>query len=204
MSLCSGWLCSPAVGASLDNSTRPNIIYILADDLGYGDLGSYGQRRIRTPSLDRMASEGMRFTSHYAGSTVCGPSRASLLTGLHTGHSPIRGNPKWTASGQPVDLSAGDITLAKVLQQAGYHTAAIGKWGLAERREPRENAVNPAMPLQQGFDYFFGYKHHLDAHYYYWPTLYRNNHPYVLRENDHLTNKGIYTHDLFTEQALAV
>ena len=107
----------PACGMSgLEEADRPNIIYILVDDMGYGDLGSYGQKHIKTPNLDRMADEGMRFTAHYAGSTVCGPSRATLMTGLHTGHSPIRGNPKWTNSGNPVDLTPEDTTVAKMLQ----------------------------------------------------------------------------------------
>lgn len=113
---------------------RPNVVFILADDLGYGDIGAFGQTKIRTPRLDQMAREGMRFTDHYAGSPVCGPSRASLMTGLHTGHSPIRGNPRWTRGGLPVDLTEADTTVAEVLRDAGYRTAIVGKWGLAERR----------------------------------------------------------------------
>ncbi|MDH3352747.1 MAG: sulfatase-like hydrolase/transferase, partial [Gammaproteobacteria bacterium] len=120
---------------AVEETPRPNIIFILVDDLGYGDLGSYGQNRINTPSLDRLAQQGMRFTDHYAGSSVCAPSRATLMTGLHTGHSPIRGNPKWTTSGRPVDLAPADVTVAEVLQKAGYYTGIIGKWGLAESEE---------------------------------------------------------------------
>ena len=175
---------------------RPNIILIVADDLGYGDLGSYGQSKVRTPALDQLAAEGIRFTDFYAGSTVCAPSRASLLTGLHTGHSPIRENPRWTRSGHPVDFDSDDRLFSEILQDEGYATAIIGKWGMAEDRRSNDLATNPAMPLQKGFDYFFGYKHHGDAHHYYWPTLYENNDVYLLEGNDYETNTGQYTHDL--------
>jgi arylsulfatase A-like enzyme len=181
---------------------RPNIILIVADDLGYGDLGSYGQTKTRTPVLDELAEEGLRFTDFYAGSTVCAPSRASLLTGLHSGHSPVRENPRWTRSGRPVDFSAEDTLFSEVLQDAGYATAVIGKWGMAEDRTIEDIAANPAMPLQQGFDYFFGYRHHGDAHHYYWPTLYQNNETFMIEGNDYKTNTGQYTHDLFTDKAL--
>jgi arylsulfatase A-like enzyme len=181
---------------------QPNIILIVADDLGYGDLGSYGQSKIRTPVLDQLAAEGIRFTDFYAGSTVCAPSRASLLTGLHSGHSPVRENPRWTRSGQPVDFGPGDRLFSEILQDAGYSTAIIGKWGMAENRTIEDLAANPAMPLQQGFDYFFGYRHHGDAHHYYWDRLYENNEVYLLEGNDYETNTGQYTHDLFTQKAL--
>jgi len=177
---------------------KPNIIFIMADDLGYGDLGVYGQQKIKTPNIDKLAKDGMRFTQHYAGSTVCGPSRASLLTGLHSGHSPIRGNPKWTNSGKPVDLSNQDNTLAKMLKKQGYSTAAIGKWGLSESSKNDHESVT----LAQGFDYFFGVKTHSEAHHYYWHRLFENNQPYLLNKNDYLTNTGVYTHDLFTEKAI--
>ncbi len=179
-------------------SKQPNIIYILADDMGYGDVGVYGQNKIKTPNIDQLANDGMKFTQHYAGSTVCGPSRASLLTGLHSGHSPIRGNPKWTNSGQPVDLKPDDITLAEMLKANGYNTAAIGKWGLAESDDPELKS----MPLQQGFDYFFGLKTHTEAHHYYWHRLFENNQPFILKDNDYMNNKGVYTHDLFTSKAI--
>jgi len=177
---------------------KPNIIFIMADDLGYGDIGAYGQQKIKTPNIDKLAKDGMRFTQHYAGSTVCGPSRASLLTGLHSGHSPIRGNPKWTNSGKPVDLSNQDNTLAKVLKKQGYSTAAIGKWGLSESSKNDHES----MPLAQGFDYFFGVKTHTEAHHYYWHRLFENTQPYLLNKNDYLSNTGVYTHDLFTEKAI--
>src|SRR5437899_1784994 len=102
---------------------QPNIIFIMADDLGYGEVGCYGQEKIKTPNLDRMAAEGMRFTQCYAGTTVCAPSRASLMTGLHTGHTRIRGN-------EAVPLQAQDLTVAEVLKEAGYKTGIVGKWGL--------------------------------------------------------------------------
>jgi len=193
-------LVLPACGmSSSDQAEQPNIIFILVDDMGYGDLGSYGQEHIQTPNLDRMASEGMRFTDHYAGSTVCGPSRATLMTGLHTGHSPIRGNPLWTNSGQPVDLAPDDVTVAEVLQDAGYYTGIIGKWGLAER----ETDFLPAMPNQQGFDFFYGYRKHKDAHHHYWDKMYRNNEVEVIEGNEPLTNTGEYNQDRFAREAIA-
>jgi arylsulfatase A-like enzyme len=191
-----------AAQVSYGGEQRPNIILIVADDLGYGDLGSYGQSKVRTPVLDQLATEGIRFTDFYAGSTVCAPSRASLLTGLHTGHSPVRENPRWTRSGHPVDFSAKDRLFSEILQDAGYATAMIGKWGMAEDKRIADLATNPAMPLQQGFDYFFGYRHHSDAHHYYWHELYEDNEVYLLEGNDHETSTGQYTHDLFTEKAL--
>jgi hypothetical protein len=139
---------------------KPNMIYILADDLGYGDLGCYGQKQIRTPNLDRMAAEGIRFTQHYAGSTVCAPSRCTLMTGLHTGRAVIRGNNR-----DP--LGPQDITVAEILQKAGYRTALIGKWGLGE-------AGSTGIPNRKGFDYFFGYLNQTHAHNYYPDFLWRN------------------------------
>src|SRR5436305_14580146 len=114
---------SSAVDLPAAKPSRPNIILILADDLGYGEVGCYGQEKIKTPNIDRLAAEGMRFTQFYAGSTVCAPSRCCLLTGLHTGHCLIRGNAKEALRPQ-------DVTVATVLQKAGYTTALIGKWGL--------------------------------------------------------------------------
>ena len=108
---------------------RPNIVFILADDLGYGDLSCYGQQHFQTPNLDKMAAGGMRFTQHYSGTTVCAPSRCSLMTGKHTGHTAIRGNKEWQPEGQ-FPMAAGEITVAELLKQAGYVTGAFGKWGL--------------------------------------------------------------------------
>ncbi len=142
-----------------DESRPPNIIYILADDLGYGDLGSYGQANIHTPNLDRMAEKGMRFTSHYAGSTVCAPSRSVLMTGLHTGRTPIRGNLEFFPIGQ-YPLQYATVTLPQLLQEAGYATVGFGKWGLGF-------PDTEGMPSLQGFDRFFGYLCQRRSHFYY-------------------------------------
>lgn len=176
---------------------KPNIIFIMADDLGYGDIGAYGQTKIKTPNLDKMASEGMIFTNHYAGSTVCMPSRASLLTGYDQGHASVRGNPVWTESGKPVNLKSNEVTVASELKRAGYKTAIIGKWGLSEGVD-KEN-----MPSEHGFDYFLGYKEHRHAHHYYWDTIYRNNMPVILKGNNPKLKQGKYTHDVFVNDALS-
>ncbi|MHC4566577.1 MAG: twin-arginine translocation signal domain-containing protein, partial [Planctomycetota bacterium] len=128
---------------------RPNIVYIVADDLGYGDLGCYGQKDIRTPNLNRMAAEGMIFIQHYSGSTVCAPSRSCLMTGLHTGHTPVRGNKEYQPEGQH-PLPADAVTVAEVLKREGYTTGAFGKWGLGYPGSEGD-------PNNQGFDEFFGY-----------------------------------------------
>lgn len=164
------WGCtsnSPQVEES-DNSDQrpPNIIYILADDLGYSDLGSYGQQRIKTPNLDRMAEEGMRFTQHYSGSTVCAPSRSSLMTGLHTGHTPIRGNKEIMPVGQ-YPLQYGTVTIPKLLKEAGYSTGAFGKWGLGYPGSEGE-------PSLQGFDEFFGFMCQRRSHFFYPEFLYHD------------------------------
>ena len=172
---------------------RPNIVYIVADDLGYGDLGCYGQKDIRTPNLDRMAREGMIFTQHYSGSTVCAPSRSCLMTGMHTGHTPIRGNKEIKPEGQH-PLPADAVTVAEVLQKAGYATGAFGKWGLGYPGSEGD-------PNNQGFDEFYGYNCQRYAHNYY---------PYFLRHNDKKVmlggNEGKKTEqygpDLIQEQAI--
>jgi len=166
---------------------RPNIIFILADDLGYGDLGSYGQRLIKTPNLDQMAREGMRFTQFYAGAPVCAPSRASFITGLHQGHAFIRGNTD--LNNQRVALRPQDVTIAEVLKSAGYRTAIIGKWGLGE---PETTGI----PNRQGFDYWFGYLNQNHAHNYYPDYLWRNEERVTIPP-------GTYSHDLFTREALS-
>ncbi len=169
---------------------KPNIIYILADDLGYGDLGCYGQKVIRTPQLDKMAAEGMRFTRHYSGSTVCGPSRACMLTGKHTGHTYLRGNGSLQFPPDPEEE-----IFPKALQQAGYHTAMIGKSGLAC------NSDDGALPNAKGFDYFFGFTSHTQAHWYFPTYLWENGkkHHYpgnTLHTGDH------YSPDLVMQEAL--
>jgi arylsulfatase A-like enzyme len=171
----------------------PNIIYILADDLGYGDLGCYGQTKIETPNLDKMAAEGMLFTQHYAGSTVCAPSRAVLMTGLHTGHAPIRDNKEYKPEGQhPMNKEA--FTIAEMLKEAGYTTGAFGKWGLGF-------VGTEGDPINQGFDEFFGYNCQREAHRYYPMHLWHNDKKVLLKGND-FKNTETYAGDLIHEQAL--
>ena len=138
-----------------DTPARPNIIFILADDMGYNDLGSYGAKLVKTPRLDRMAAEGVRFTRHYAGAPVCGPSRCTLATGLHNGHGQLRGN---FTPGEEIHLAAGSQTIASCLKNAGYAKAMIGKWGLGM-------AGTSGDPLRQGFDLY------ADICATYWPTI---------------------------------
>jgi arylsulfatase A-like enzyme len=170
---------------------KPSIIFILADDLGYGDLGCYGQTQIKTPNIDKLAADGMRFTSFYAGSTVCAPSRCALMTGLHTGHGRIRGNAN-------ISLEPEDQTVAEFLKGVGYFTGAFGKWGLGDAR-------TPGIPSKKGFDEWFGYLDQVEAHNYY---------PAFLNRSDSKTNvqmeiaenvrgkKGLYSDDYFTRAAL--
>jgi arylsulfatase A-like enzyme len=171
---------------------QPNILFILADDLGYGDLGCYGQKQIQTPNIDRLAVEGMRFTQCYAGSTVCAPSRCALMTGLHTGHGTVRGNAL-------VPLRPEDLTVAELLHQANYATTLIGKWGLGE-------PGSTGIPNRKGFDYFFGYLNQVHAHNYYPDFLWRNQEKVPLAgnvvKNNLATQRAQYSHDLFTKEAL--
>ncbi len=181
-----------AFGAAADSS-KPNIILILADDLGYGDLGVYGQSHFATPRLDRMAAEGMRFTQFYSGSPVCAPSRGTILTGHHTGTARIRGN--GTQTGKAVTLYPEDITLAEVLKEVGYATACIGKWGMGE-------AGSPGVPNKQGFDYFYGFLNQTHAHKHYPSMLYRNEAEIAIEGNDPDKQIGTHAQTLFTEEAL--
>jgi len=141
------------------DTSQPNIIYILADDLGYGDIGAFGSEHIQTPNMDRMAAEGMKFTSHYSGSTVCAPARSVLMTGFHTGRTQIRGNREVRPIGQ-YPLAEGTTTTPKLLQEAGYTTGGFGKWGLGY-------PGSEGMPSLQGFDIFFGFLGQRRAHFYY-------------------------------------
>ena len=171
-----------AGGCAGKEDIKPNIILILADDLGYGDTGPYGQTKTETPNLDRLAESGMRFTRHYSGSPVCAPSRCVLLTGMHTGHSQVRGNDEWAERGDVWSysamladstlegqrpLAAGTTTIASILRQNGYVTGAVGKWGLGA---PHTEGI----PNKQGFDFFYGYNCQRQAHTYYPLFLYRN------------------------------
>ena len=153
------------LAAAGGRAAPPNLVWVMADDLGYGDLGCYGQKVIATPNLDRMAREGMRFTHFYAGATVCAPSRSVLMTGLHHGHTRVRGN----AGGIAQALRPEDTTVAKVLQGTGYRTALVGKWGLGD-----VGAAECGLPRKQGFDQFFGYLNQTHAHNHFPDFLWRN------------------------------
>ncbi|MEO0473821.1 MAG: arylsulfatase [Bacteroidota bacterium] len=183
--------------ASAEGTPKPpNIIYILADDLGYADLGCYGQTRFSTPNLDRMAAEGIRFTQHYAGSTVCAPSRSALMTGLHAGHGRVRGNyesgPHGFGAGY--ELGPDDKTMAEYLQEAGYATGLVGKWGLGV------NATT-GRPNLKGFDSFYGFLNQGHAHKQFPEYLYRDTVKETIPENLD-GQRGRYTGDIFTEEAL--
>ncbi len=173
---------------------NPNIIFILADDLGYNELGCYGQKIIRTPNIDQLAAEGMRFTQHYSGSPVCAPSRSVLMTGLHTGHTFTRDNREIKPEGQaPIPDSA--LTIAEVLKEQGYVTAAMGKWGLGFPGSEGD-------PNNQGFDLFFGYNCQRHAHNHYPRYLWRNDEKIMLEGNDRTLYGEQYSQDLFTREAL--
>ena len=187
---------------------RPNMIFILADDLGYGDVGCFGQKVIQTPRLDQMAKEGMKFTQFYAGNTVCAPSRSVLMTGQHMGHTHVRGN----AGGDNMlvqSLREDDLTVAEVLKTVGYTNGLIGKWGLGEVNQP-------GNPLQQGFDRFFGYLNQVHAHNYYPEFLWndgkkmplrnvvqRNERAYAGFAGGAATKRIDYTHDIFVEEVMS-
>jgi len=173
--------------------TLPNIIYFIADDLGYGDLSCLGQEKFSTPNIDRLASEGMLFTQHYSGSTVCAPSRSALMTGQHTGHTPIRGNKSVKPEGQ-WPIAHETFTLAELLRQKGYVTGGFGKWGLG-------GPGTEGDPVYQGFDVFFGYNCQGKAHNYYPRHLWDNLEKVVLHENEG-TQEGIYGPNLIHEKAL--
>jgi arylsulfatase A-like enzyme len=179
-------------GHASEDASRPNIIFILADDLGYGHLGSYGQVDIETPELDELARNGLRYTQAYAGSTVCAPSRSVLMTGQHTGHTTVRGN--WGPDGERVPLNDSDITVAEVLKSAGYATAMIGKWGLGE-------PGTSGLPNKQGFDHWFGFLNQHNAHSFYPPYLWRNDRIVYYNENE-TGQRQTYVQDLFIEEAL--
>ncbi len=187
------WTWAPAAGgAPPGRAGRPNVVFILADDLGYGDLGCYGQGRIKTPAIDRLAAQGRRFTQCYAGGTVCAPSRCSLMTGLHNGHARVRGNAN-------VPLRPEDVTVAEVLKGAGYATGVVGKWGLGQ---PGTSGV----PNRQGFDEWFGFLDQVKAHDYYPETLWKDEAIYRLEGNQGsggvATARAQYAPDLFVREAV--
>ncbi|CAH1001840.1 Arylsulfatase [Neolewinella maritima] len=178
----------------MDPDRAPNIIFILADDLGYGDLSCYGQARFSTPNIDRLAASGMRFTQHYAGATVCAPSRSALLTGQHTGHTFIRGNLEVRPEGQ-YPLPDSLLTLAESLQQAGYATGGFGKWGLGYPGSEGD-------PTYQGFDRFYGYNCQRLGHNYYPRHLWSDRDSVILPGNAG-TGTATYAPDLIHTQTLA-
>lgn len=171
---------------------QPNIIFIFADDLGYGDIGCYGQKKIETPNIDRLAKMGMRFTQFYSGSTVCAPARSSLMTGLHTGHTPVRGNRTFQPEGQ-TPLPDSTITFPMLLQKAGYTTAAFGKWSLGF-------ITTTGDPKKKGIDEFYGYNCQSLAHNYYPDHLWHNHERIDLSGN--LKFDSVYSADLIHQQAL--
>ena len=186
----------PAALTSCMKSQKPNIIYILADDLGYGDLSCYGQQYFKTPNIDRLATEGMKFTDHYAGSTVCSPSRCSLMTGYHTGHARVRGNYENGPHGfgACLELRKEDITVAEYMKSGGYTTGMYGKWGLGVM-------TTTGQPDKKGFDEWMGYLNQGNAHFYYPEYLWKNGEKLELDANKD-GKRGQYSHDLIAAEAL--
>lgn len=207
LSICTTILLAVAVTGTVQSAERlPNIVFLLADDLGYGELGSYGQKWIKTPNIDRLAAEGMRFSDFYSGNAVCAPSRCCLLTGKHPGRAYIRdnGDPKdlqylqskfgWEFPGQN-PIPDAEITIAEMLKQKGYATAAIGKWGLG-------HFGTSGDPNRQGFDLFYGFNCQRHAHNHYPKFLWRNNQKELLPGNDRTLEGSTYSQDRFTDVAL--
>ncbi|MEI7729819.1 MAG: arylsulfatase [Verrucomicrobiota bacterium] len=187
-------LCACVANAHAAAADRPNIIFVLSDDLAQGDVGCYGQKLIKTPVMDRMAAEGTRYTQGYCGTTVCAPSRVSLLTGRHMGHSPIRANREIQPEGQ-MPVPAGTFTVAHLLKSQGYATACIGKWGMGL-------FDTTGSPLKMGFDHFYGYNCQRHAHSYFPTYLYNDDQRFELPGND---GKGIgktYAQNLIADETL--
>lgn len=190
--MLAGWLVTTPSGFSAP--PPPNIIFILSDDLAQGDIGAYGQKLIQTPNIDRMAREGTRYTQAYCGTSVCAPSRSSLMTGLHMGHCPVRANREIQPEGQ-LPLPAGTLTVAKLLKSQGYATACIGKWGMGM-------FDTSGSPLKAGFDHFFGYNCQRHAHSYFPTYLYNDDQRFELEGND---GKGVgktYAQNLIANETL--
>lgn len=188
--------CAPLYAcntAKEEQPQKPNVIYILADDLGYGDIEPYGQKIIKTPHLTQMAHEGMLFTQHYAGSTVSAPSRGSLMTGMHTGHSQIRGNKEIAPEGQQ-PMEANTFTIGKLMQESGYTTGIFGKWGLGY-------PSSPSVPSKMGFNEFYGYNCQRQAHSYYPDHLWKNDEVIVLEGNQN-GERNTYSQELIHQEAL--
>jgi arylsulfatase A-like enzyme len=188
---CAGLMAGMALFAA---APRPNIVYIMADDLGWGDIGPFGQKKIRTPNLDRFANEGTCFDHFYPGGAVCSPTRSVLMTGQHTGHTRIRGN-HGRAGLARVPLEPGDVTVAEVLKSAGYATVIAGKWGLGE-------PGTAGVPNRQGFDHWFGYLNNDRAEFYFPEKIWRNETEIVLPGNVG-GKRGQFSNDLMTDEAIA-
>ena len=190
------WLSICIVGGlcGFSPAAPPNIILIVADDLGSAEVGCYGQKLIQTPSVDRMAAGGMKFTQFYAGNAVCAPSRCCLMTGKHAGHAAVRSNKATPPEGQH-PIPAEEVTVAELLKARGYVTGAAGKWGLGMWD-------TTGSPLKQGFDHFFGYNCQSHAHSHYPTYLYRDGKRFELPGNNRLTG-DTFSHDLFEQEALA-
>lgn len=183
-------VCWAATVVAQEVREKPNIVFVLADDMGIGDVGCYGQEKIKTPNIDKLAKRGLLFTNHYCGSTVSAPSRCCLLTGKHTGHAYVRGNKnvKIPEGHFDLHLPAEETTVAEVLKEHGYATMCVGKWGLGGPK-------TSGSPINKGFDYFFGYLSQRDAHRYYPEYLYEN-------ETKVQLNKEVYSHFLIMEKGL--
>ncbi|AMV36496.1 arylsulfatase [Planctomyces sp. SH-PL62] len=179
---------------ALARDGKPNVVFILADDLGRAEVGAYGQEKIKTPAIDRLAAEGMRFTRFYSGSPVCAPSRGTLMTGKHTGHGHVRDNREIQPEGQP-PIPDAEFTLAEMFKRQGYATAAIGKWGLGFPGSEGD-------PLNQGFDHFFGYNCQRHAHNHYPTYLWNDRAKIDLAGNDGGATGAQHSHDLFEAEAL--
>lgn len=202
------WLPVAALAESED--FQPNIIFVMVDDMGYGDVGVHGQEHIRMPNVDRMAREGIRYTNVYSGSPICAPARGTLMTGMHTGNTRVRGNMSRVEGHGAVEcafrdgrlrvpLWEDDVTVAEVLKEAGYVTGITGKWGLGE-------AGTPGVPNRQGFDEWLGFLNQALAHSYYPKYIWKNQEKLHLEGNagprGDFVNEAVYVHDLFTEFAL--
>ena len=187
-------LLAPSLAAATSAGNPPNIIFILSDDIAQGDLGCYGQKLIQTPHLDRMAREGTRYLQAYCGTSVCAPSRASLMTGLHSGHCPVRGNFELAPEGQ-LPLPEDTVTVAEVLKKVGYATACMGKWGMGY-------FDTPGSPLRQGFDHFYGYNCQRHAHSYFPTFLYDDDKRIALPGNDGKKVGETYSQDLIQKDVL--
>jgi len=187
-------VCAVATVSRAGDAKKPNVIYILADDLGSAELGCYGQKKIKTPNLDTMAANGLRFTQHYAGNAVCAPSRCVLMTGKHSGHAQIRNNSETKPDGQ-LPIAADTVTIARLLRAAGYVTGMIGKWGLGMHDSTGD-------PQKQGFDHFFGYYCQRHAHNHYPTFLWRNAEKAPLEGNPGKATGKQHSHDLFEKEAL--